>query len=125
MKERNYCVVTTRNPLTGECLTRPEICNRSKLNLDHIVDGALYAGYVRGQHEEVKGTLLGLLECMSDLLRNGYDLSVDGFFGVKAYLKGQTNSKGKFTDSVRYAIAMMPYWRFAVDVNEFKWTREQ
>lgn len=125
MAKRKYFVLPASNPITKERVYRPIIVRPRTMDLEGITNFARSNGYVRGQHEELMGTFRGFMEAMAALCHMGYNLTVDGYFGVRANLMGQTDAKGKFTSSVRYRLAMTPYSLFRVDLDEFDWEVEK
>lgn len=125
MAKRKYIIVPTSNPITNQRVYRPVIVRPHTANLEDITEFARANGYVRGQDEELMGTFRGYLQAMVEMCHMGNNLSVDGYFGVRAYLKGKTDSKGRFTSSVRYSLAMTPYSNFRVDLDEFDWACEK
>ncbi len=124
MEKMKYRVIAAHNPKTGKTLYRPVIVQQYAHGLDSLVYYAKENGYVRGQQEELKGTFLGFMQCLSELLNEGYDITIDGFMGFKHQLRGTINGRdGKLTEKNSLTVAITPYSRLRVELDPLAWKR--
>ena len=72
-----YRVIQVKHPGTGKRLLRPVVVERPLYSLSRAVEFALQSGYIRGQKYDAIGTILGFLEAVKYLARQGNAVVID------------------------------------------------
>ena len=72
-----YRVIQMKHPGTGKRLLRPVVVERPLYSLSRAVEFALQSGYIRGQKYDAIGTILGFLEAVKYLDRQGNAVVID------------------------------------------------
>ena len=83
-----YRVIPMKHPKADKKLLRPVVVERPICSLDQAVDFALNNGYVRGQKYDVTGTILGFLEAVKYLDRQGKSVVIEDWLRFHGELTG-------------------------------------
>ena len=88
-----YRVIPLKHPVSGEKLLRPVVVERPLYSLSRTVEFALKGGYIRGQKYDAIGTILGFLEAIKYLDRQGNAVVVDDWLRFHGELTGYVDEE--------------------------------
>lgn len=117
-----YTVVNGRNPRTSEPLLYPKVTGRVIVDTDASIDYCQKNGYIRGQTEDLKGTINGYLQGVQAQVKEGKAINMGEWFRVQGELRGRLDEDASLDMSKNeYHMNLTALKDWKVPADTFEW----
>ena len=117
-----YRVIRKVHPTTGKETLRPVIVDRQTYSLQQVVDYALKNNYLKGQREDIIGTIKAIFSTIKELDRQGIMVSLDGWLRFHSELNGEVDKETRrLSDANGYHMSVAALKKFQNKIADMDW----
>ena len=121
---KKYSLVSAKNPLTGEALTRPVLAEQQTRSMAHVIEFAIKNNYMTGQVENLTGAVKGFFEALRQYCTEGQNVTLANWIRIFGVLSGTVGETGTLDAAKnKYRVRVSALNELSVPLDTFSWQR--
>ena len=121
---KKYSLVSAKNPLTGEALTRPVLAEQQTRSMTNVIEFAIKNNYMTGQVENLTGAVKGFFEALKQYCTEGQNVTLANWIRIFGVLSGTVGETGTLDAAKnKYRVRVSALNELSVPLDTFSWQR--